>query len=226
MTLHTTDLTAAAPAQPQDTPVTAVPGLYSLYFKRALDLTLVLLSLPVILPLILLLALIIACTGNMPFYSQQRVGINGTAFRMWKLRTMIRNADKQLETYLQENPEARQEWDATQKLRNDPRITAFGRILRKTSIDELPQLFNVLNGTMSLVGPRPMMVHQKPHYPGYAYFEMRPGITGLWQISDRNDCEFRERVTYDNIYYHDVSLKTDLMVLFRTVGVVCKATGH
>lgn len=229
MTLHTTDIHTAASAQSQDahvTPVTAPANLYSLYVKRALDLTLVLLSLPVIVPLILMLALLVAATGTMPFYSQERVGRNGTSFRMWKLRTMVKNADAHLETHLQNNPDARQEWDSTQKLKNDPRITPFGRILRKTSIDELPQLFNVLNGTMSLVGPRPMMVHQKPYYPGHAYFEMRPGITGLWQVSDRNDCAFRERAAYDSLYYREMSLQTDIAVLLKTVGVVCKATGH
>jgi lipopolysaccharide/colanic/teichoic acid biosynthesis glycosyltransferase len=145
---------------------------------------------------------------------------------MWKLRTMVRNADQHLEAYLAQNPTARREWDATQKLKNDPRITPFGRLLRKTSIDELPQLFNVLNGTMSLVGPRPMMLDQEKYYHGTEYYCMRPGITGLWQVSDRNNCAFRDRVDYDAIYCRELSLKTDLSLLCKTVGVVCRATGH
>lgn len=229
MTLHIANLSTETSAKQQDTlatPVTATRSLYSLYFKRALDLMLVLLSLPVILPLIAMLALLVAATGNMPFYSQARVGRNGVSFRMWKLRTMVKNADELLESYLQKNPEARQEWDTTQKLKNDPRITPFGRLLRKTSIDELPQLFNVLNGTMSLVGPRPMMTMQEKYYDGPAYYDMRPGITGLWQVSDRNECDFRDRATYDAIYGQQMSLKTDIGLLLKTVFVVCRATGH
>ncbi len=229
MTLHVSNLTTDTPADPQGLSVsTAVTrqSAYQMFFKRAFDLTLVLISLPFILPLILFLALAIALTGNAPFYTQLRVGQGGSAFRMWKLRTMVKNADQHLEAYLQKNPEARAEWDSTQKLKNDPRITLFGRLLRKTSIDELPQLFNVLNGTMSLVGPRPMMVGQEKYYHGRAYYEMRPGITGLWQVSERNDCAFQDRVNFDNEYGRVISLKTDLRCLLQTVGVVCRATGH
>jgi exopolysaccharide production protein ExoY len=124
------------------------------------------------------------------------------------------------------HPEARGEWDKTQKLKKDPRITRFGRILRKTSIDELPQLFNVLMGDMSLVGPRPIMVEQKALYPGDLYYTMRPGLTGFWQISNRNHCRFIDRVRYDNAYYFAISLRTDLAVLWRTVGVVLRGTGY
>lgn len=176
--------------------------------------------------MIVLLACAIALTGNAPFYTQLRLGKDGKTFRMWKLRTMVRNADAQLESYLKANPRARQEWNNTQKLKNDPRITPLGRMLRKTSVDELPQLFNVLNGTMSLVGPRPMMVDQAPFYHGQAYYNMRPGITGLWQVSDRNDCDFVGRVSYDNTYNRIMSLRTDMRVLWNTVGVVMRATGH
>lgn len=229
MTLHVSNLSTDVPAESQSQAVVAVPGSsgpYKMFFKRLMDLTLVLMSTPFVLPVILFLALAVALTGNMPFYTQQRVGRNGKAFRMWKLRTMVKNADQHLESYLRRNPEARREWDTTQKLKNDPRITPFGKLLRKTSIDELPQLFNVLNGTMSLVGPRPMMVGQEDYYHGRAYYEMRPGITGLWQVSDRNECSFQGRVAYDNAYYRDITLKTDARILFQTVGVVCRATGH
>jgi lipopolysaccharide/colanic/teichoic acid biosynthesis glycosyltransferase len=229
MTLHIpnlssdsrTDTTSRTLRTPADV------GLYRRVLKRPLDLTLVLLSAPVVLPLIAVLAVLVALlTGSRPFYSQLRVGRHGKPFRMWKLRTMVVNAEAHLEHYLQQNPAARVEWDSTQKLKNDPRITAVGRLLRKTSIDELPQLFNVFNGTMSLVGPRPMMVGQEKYYHGGAYYEMRPGITGLWQVSDRNDCDFADRVAFDTKYSSDLSLKTDLALLFRTVGVVMRATGH
>ena len=228
MTLHVSNLATDRSAETQ-TPL-AVSGLsrsaYAQFFKRLMDFTLVLLSTPVVLPLIVLLALAIALTGNMPFYSQLRVGRDGKAFRMWKLRTMVRGADARLEAYLAQNPEARAEWDATQKLKNDPRITPFGRMLRKTSMDELPQLFNVLNGTMALVGPRPMMVGQEKYYSGRAYYDLRPGITGTWQVSDRNNCTFQERAAHDELYGRDVSLTGDLALLFRTISVVCRATGH
>lgn len=228
MTLHVPNLTTDRPADTQATFAVSRSSrsAYAQFFKRLLDVTLVLLTAPVVLPLVALLALAIALTGNMPFYSQLRVGRDGKAFRMWKLRTMVRDADARLEAYLAKNPAARAEWDATQKLKNDPRITPLGRMLRKTSIDELPQLFNVLNGTMALVGPRPMMVGQEKYYHGHAYYQLRPGITGTWQVSDRNNCTFQERAAHDELYGRDVSLAGDLSILVRTISVVCRATGH
>jgi lipopolysaccharide/colanic/teichoic acid biosynthesis glycosyltransferase len=229
MTLHVPHISTDTPTEPRSATAAAnatASGPYRFFFKRALDLTLVIVSLPVVLPLILTLALLIMLTGNLPFYAQQRLGRGGVPFRMWKLRTMVRDADEHLEAYLQTAPEARREWDINQKLKDDPRITPLGRVLRKTSIDELPQLFNVLNGTMSLVGPRPMMVHQQDSYHGQAYFDMRPGITGIWQVSERNDCSFEARVDFDNRYNREMSLKTDLALLVKTVGVVCRATGY
>lgn len=186
----------------------------------------IILAAPLVLPVLGLLALLAMLDGGTPFYTQLRVGRGGKAFRMWKIRTMVPDADAQLKTYLAANPAARAEWNATQKLRNDPRITPIGRILRKTSMDELPQLFNVLTGSMSLVGPRPMMVDQEPLYHGQAYFQLSPGITGLWQISDRNDCDFVDRVHYDETYGRTVSLITDLRILFKTVAVVLRGTGR
>ncbi len=193
--------------------------------KRVLDIFLVVISSPITLSVTFLLALALVLTGKAPFYSQMRIGLNGKEFRMWKLQTMLPDADKLLKTYLQSNPEARAEWDSKQKLVNDPRVTPVGRILRKTSLDELPQLFNVLNGTMSLVGPRPMMLCQKADYDGSSYYEMRPGITGLWQISDRHEGKFTNRVGFDEIYNRELSLGTDLNVMLRTVGVMLRGTG-
>jgi exopolysaccharide production protein ExoY len=207
-------------------PRSARKGLYRNILKRGLDIVLVLLSAPVVVPLIGLLALIVALDGGRPFYSQMRVGRHGKPFRMWKLRTMVPDAERFLRTYLDQNSVARLEWDATQKLKNDPRITRIGRVLRKTSLDELPQLLNVLNGTMSLVGPRPMMLSQQGFYSGQAYYHLRPGITGLWQISDRNECDFVDRVSYDDLYHGVVSLGTDLRILLRTLAVVARGTGY
>ncbi|MEL6886431.1 MAG: sugar transferase [Pseudomonadota bacterium] len=229
MTLHVSNLSTDAQAELHTPAVrrsTAPFGPYGRFFKRLIDLTLVLLSAPFVLPLILLLALAIALTGNAPFYTQQRVGRGGVPFRMWKLRTMVNNADQHLESYLAQSPEARAEWDQMQKLKNDPRITPLGRLLRKASMDELPQLFNVFNGTMSLVGPRPMMVGQEKDYFGQAYYELRPGITGLWQVSDRNECCFQDRVAYDTTYSRQMSLKTDVSILLKTLGVVWRGTGY
>ncbi|WP_299681715.1 sugar transferase [uncultured Roseobacter sp.] len=203
----------------------ASSGFYRSFVKPLIDLVATLIALPFIVVLVLVAAALIACDGHNPFYSQLRVGRNGRTFRMWKLRTMVHDADERLEAHLAANPAARQEWEQHQKLRNDPRITPIGRILRKTSLDELPQFWNVLTGDMSLVGPRPMMVSQRAHYSGQSYYNLRPGLTGLWQISDRNNCEFSGRVHYDDLYDNMVSMRTDLGVLVRTVGVVLRGTG-
>lgn len=200
--------------------------LYRKYIKRALDVAFTLALAPIVLPFICAAAFLIAMDGRNPFYSQLRIGEGGKVFRLLKLRTMVHNADKRLEAYLATNPEARDEWDSTQKLKKDPRVTLVGRILRKTSLDELPQLWNVLTGEMSIVGPRPMMVNQKDAYLGKAYYRLQPGITGLWQVSDRNEGEFVGRVRYDEIYDRVCSLKTDLWVLMRTVVVVVRCTGY
>lgn len=202
------------------------PSTYNRFGKSVLDMALVVLTLPISLPLIAIFALLIAFDGGNPFYTQMRVGRGGKLFRMIKLRTMVPNADLQLERYLADNPEARAEWDATQKLKNDPRITLVGRILRKTSLDELPQIFNVCTGAMSLVGPRPMMVEQTALYHGNGYYALRPGMTGFWQISDRNECNFVGRVHYDNAYLRSMSLSTDLFVISRTFSVVLRGTGY
>ncbi len=194
--------------------------------KRIFDLLAVVAASPIIVPVTALLTLAIWLSGNRPFFVQERVGHGGRTFRMLKFRTMVDNAEAVLESYLEGNPDARAEWDAHQKLKNDPRITAAGRFLRKTSLDELPQFWNVLVGDMSIVGPRPMTPNQKPLYPGEAYYRMRPGITGLWQISDRNDCEFRERAAFDTQYETLISFGADLSILRRTVGVVLRGTGY
>ncbi|MGY3438233.1 MULTISPECIES: sugar transferase [unclassified Marinovum] len=180
-------------------------------------------------PMLLLLApvcVLIALDGHSPIYRQQRIGRNGRIFRMWKLRTMVPNADKQLWAYLNANPAARAEWDHSQKLRRDPRVTWIGVFLRKSSLDELPQLINVLLGDMSLVGPRPMMLDQQKIYPGTAYYAMRPGITGIWQTSARNESSFSERAIFDARYFRELSFLTDLRLILRTFHVVFRGTGY
>jgi len=203
-------------------------GFYRLGGKIVFDWLLVLSALPIVVPLVGILALLLVLGGSVPFYRQRRVGRNGKVFQMLKLRTMVPNAEQVLQDYLAQNPEARREWDRDQKLRDDPRVTRLGRFLRKVSIDELPQLWNVLRGEMSLIGPRPMMVEQQVLYPdpGAAYYRLRPGITGLWQVSDRNESSFAERASFDGSYYNDLSLQADLSIFVRTIGVVIRATGY
>ncbi|MBE2275276.1 MAG: sugar transferase [Rhodobacteraceae bacterium] len=200
-------------------------GAYRRLFKRVLDVTAILAAMPIVVPVVGALALLVAREGGSPFYSQSRVGRNGKTFRMWKLRSMVTDADQRMEKYLAANPEARAEWDSTQKLRHDPRVTRFGHFLRRSSLDELPQLWNVLRGDMSLVGPRPMMLNQQSMYPGTAYYRLRPGVTGFWQTAGRNRTTFEARAEYDAAYDNDLSLAVDLRILARTVGVVLKGTG-
>lgn len=201
-------------------------GLYRNVFKRLFDILAVLVSGVVVLPVILIMALLVALDGSSPFYWNERVGRGGRIFRMLKLRTMVPDADRMLEEYLSHNAEARLEWNATQKLKSDPRITPVGRLLRKTSLDELPQLWNVLIGDMSLVGPRPMMPSQRTLYTGTAYYALRPGITGPWQVSVRNESEFTQRVDFDTAYHQSLSLLADLKLLVATVRVVLRGTGY
>jgi len=201
-------------------------GLYRTKVKRILDVALILMASIIVVPVVMILACLVALDGQSPFYSQQRVGKNGKTFRLWKIRTMTVGAEDLLEEYLGQNPEAAREWHLHQKLKHDPRVTKIGRILRKTSVDELPQLWNVLTGSMSLVGPRPMMPSQQGDYFGSAYYRLLPGITGLWQISDRNDCSFAARAVFDEQYDKTVSFSTDLRTLFRTVSVVLRGTGY
>lgn len=195
--------------------------------KQALDSLLVLLALPFAIPLISLCVAALWFESGLPFYRQDRLGRDGRKFSILKLRTMVRDAEQQLESCLAADPELRREWNATQKLKNDPRITRIGSILRKTSLDELPQIWNVLKGEMSLVGPRPMMPEQLSLYgDARPYFAMRPGITGIWQVSARNEKDFSHRADVDADYFQTVSMGRDLVLLLKTVGVVLQRTGY
>lgn len=202
------------------------PGIYRNGVKRGLDLMLIVLAAPVVVPVIAGLALMVASEGGKPFYTQMRVGKGGRSFRMWKLRSMVTDADARMEDHLAANPEARKEWDQTQKLKKDPRITRIGAFLRRASLDELPQLWNVMTGDMSLVGPRPMMPVQQGLYPGLAYYALRPGITGAWQTAGRNKTTFEARAEFDAAYEASVTLAGDVKILAQTIGVVVKGTGY
>lgn len=211
------------PSKTDEPPVRG--GFYRNGLKRMLDVTAIIMAAPVVVPVVAVLAGMVAWRGGSPFYTQMRVGRGGKPFRMWKLRSMVCDADALMEEHLAANPQAREEWDSTQKLRNDPRITPFGQFLRRSSLDELPQLWNVFRGDMSLVGPRPMMISQQSIYPGKAYYALRPGITGYWQTAGRNRTTFEARAEYDSAYERDLSFAVDMKLLAMTVGVVLDCTG-
>lgn len=201
-------------------------GLYERYGKRSLDIALVLVSLPLTLPVIVFCAFALWLESGLPFYRQDRLGRGGQRFRLLKLRTMVRDADQMLDRVLAADPGLRAEWEATQKLKQDPRITPVGAILRATSLDELPQIWNVLLGQMSLVGPRPMMPEQLPLYGDpKSYMALRPGITGLWQVSVRNDDRFDHRCAVDATYRRSLGFVADIKLMVRTIGVVVRRTG-
>jgi exopolysaccharide production protein ExoY len=221
---------SAPPFEFRDFPQgTTGPGFYATFGKRAFDLILLILMMPVILPVLGVLVIVTGLFGGRPLYSQMRVGQDGRSFRCWKIRTMVCDADDALADILAADPALAAEWTDKQKLAFDPRVTRLGTLLRRTSLDELPQLWNVLNGTMSLVGPRPFMPDQRAMYSAgcadAAYYRMRPGLTGLWQISKRSAGTFAERADYDAKYADCVSLVTDIAILSRTAAVVLRGTG-
>ena len=202
------------------------PGRRTL--KRALDLALIVSTAPLWLPVIGVIALAVKLDSPGPvFYPATRIGMNGKRFRMWKFRSMVRDADRVLEQTLAADPERRAEWEANHKLRDDPRITRVGKWLRQTSLDELPQLWNVLNGEMSLVGPRPIL-EDGPEKYGDAfgvYKKVLPGLTGMWQVAGRNDLSFEERVHLDVYYVRNWSVWLDLHLLARTTLAVLLRRG-
>jgi undecaprenyl-phosphate galactose phosphotransferase len=178
-------------------------------------------------PLLLAVALAVRCDGGDALFGHRRIGAAGQPFRCWKFRSMVPDAEAVLAHTLATDPAARAEWDRDFKLRNDPRVTPLGNFLRRSSLDELPQLFNVLKGEMSLVGPRPIVAAEVERY-GAAMEEYRackPGITGLWQVSGRNDVDYAKRVELDRRYAWSWSLGGDLMILFRTLAVVARRSG-
>ncbi len=204
-----------------------VEGFYFRTGKRLFDLVFGSIALILALPVLVLLALALWLERGKPFYAQPRLGQGGRVFQMWKFRTMVVGAEQRLHDILAKDPALAREWALTQKLKRDPRVTWLGKFLRMTSLDELPQLFNVLKGDMSLVGPRPMLPEQAALHP-YAevYFSLRPGITGLWQVTARNEGTFALRARCDRAYAEVLSASTDLRIIAKTFGAMLRATGY
>jgi len=194
----------------------------------ALDMTVAFIAIVLLLPVLVLITVALFVTDGRPIiFAHKRIGRYGRQFPCLKFRSMSRDADKRLAHLLATDPVAREEWDRDHKLRNDPRITKLGNFLRKTSLDELPQLFNVLRGEMSLVGPRPIVLGEVPRYGRYfnEYCSVKPGITGLWQVSGRNDVSYRRRVAMDVMYTRNRSTVTNVWILIATVPSVLASRG-
>ena len=201
---------------------------YNLAAKRALDLMLLLLGSIFVIPLMLIISLLIKMSSPGPvFYGHERIGKNGKKIRVWKFRSMVINADKKLADILASDPALRKEWEQSHKLRKDPRITPIGRFLRKTSLDELPQLFNILVNDMSFIGPRPVTAGEIVKYgDNFDYiFSVKPGLSGMWQVSGRSDTDYAERVTFDSYYIQNWTLWLDIWLVMRTIGVVLTGKG-
>lgn len=196
--------------------------------KRTLDIVLTLVGLLLLLPLILgLIALLKVNSSGPLLYGHRRVGFGGREFKCWKFRTMVVDGDRVLEQHLRQNPAEAALWKEKQKLDNDPRVTPIGAVLRKLSLDELPQLLNVLTGEMSLVGPRPVVRSELDHYSSSTrhYLGARPGLSGLWQVSGRSDTTYAERVQLDRFYVMNWNLWMDLRIIVMTIPAVVMSRG-
>lgn len=196
--------------------------------KRLLDLGIIIALSPAWVPVFILCAILTKITSRGPiFYGHKRVGRNGKVIKCWKFRSMVVNSQEILEKLLAENEEMRRQWEKDRKLEHDPRITAFGKILRKTSMDELPQLINILLGEMSLVGPRPVTEPELEKYGDYRDYvlSVKPGLSGMWQISGRSDTGYEERISYDTYYIQNWSIWLDIWILIKSVWVVLLGKG-
>lgn len=194
--------------------------------KRALDIAIAGTAVVLLSPLILMVALLIVITMGRPvLFPQRRLGFAGRPFDCYKFRTMVNDADAALRAHLADSPEAAREWRTRQKLQHDPRVTLLGRLLRRSSIDELPQLFNVLRGDMSCIGPRPVVNDEIARYGKYwnDYTKARPGLTGAWQVSGRNRLSYPRRVAIDSRYVRKWSLARDLWILVKTIPAVLRS---
>ena len=196
--------------------------------KRAFDLALGSAMLIAASPLIAFLAILVALDGGQPIFGQVRLGQGGKKFKCYKIRTMRPDAEEQLKSILATDPLAAAEWAVSSKLASDPRVTRLGAFLRKSSLDELPQLVNVFRGEMSLVGPRPVIAEEIPRYGSAAasYFEMRPGLTGPWQVNGRNDISYDGRVALDVAYARNCSFPRDVAIVARTGIAIFRLTGR
>lgn len=200
----------------------------ALLVKRILDIVVATILLLLAIPFAVFIALAIVLDSRGPvFFAHPRIGKGNRTFRLFKFRTMVRDADTVLEEYLSAHPDLRSEWNETHKLKIDPRVTRVGRLLRRTSLDELPQLFSVLGGEMSMVGPRPIVVDEIQKYgPLFAlYLQAKPGLTGLWQASGRRDNSYQTRLALDRRYLQERTLGMDLLVLLKTIRVVLLGHG-
>ena len=198
------------------------------WLKRLFDLSGALTGLVILCPLVLLIAILVKLSDGGPiFFKHRRVGHTGRTFGCLKFRTMVTNGEAVLEAYFEKNPAEKEVWLRERKLQRDPRVTKLGLFLRKSSLDELPQLFNILKGEMSIVGPRPIINDEIPLYgPAVSYYLMsRPGLTGLWQVSGRNDASYAQRVELDRHYVANWSLSTDIIIILRTIPAVCLSRG-
>lgn len=205
-----------------------IEGLQYRVLKRVFDIVLVLAAIPVLLPLLGLIAAVVIWSSPGPiFYSHRRIRQSGAFFSMWKFRTMCENSAEVLEDYLTGHPRARSEWSHTHKLKSDPRVTSVGSFLRRYSLDELPQVWNVLRGQMTLVGPRPIVAAEVEKYgDGFRYYcRVKPGLTGLWQVSGRSELTYPQRVALDCSYVERWSLRRDLWILLRTFSSVANKDG-
>jgi lipopolysaccharide/colanic/teichoic acid biosynthesis glycosyltransferase len=195
---------------------------------RTMDITIALAAVLLLLPLLILVIVMLKLTSRGPLlFAHPRIGKGGQVFPCYKFRSMVVNSAEVLERHLAEHPEAMAEWQRDHKLRNDPRVTTIGRILRRSSLDEVPQIFNVLRGEMSLVGPRPIVAGEMFRYRQYIfdYMSVKPGITGLWQISGRNNTTYRRRVALDTAYARSRNVMLDIAIMARTVPAVVLGSG-
>jgi Undecaprenyl-phosphate galactose phosphotransferase WbaP len=201
---------------------------WNLGIKRFMDIAIVIIGGILILPFLLLIALLIKINSPGPvLYKHKRLGKDGKYFYAYKFRSMVVDAQERLKKMLESDPAIKMEWEKNQKLQNDPRITSLGKLLRRTSFDEFPQLINILKGEMSLVGPRPIVDNEVEKY-GEDYdriFSIKPGLTGLWQVSGRSNTNYRDRVAYDSYYLQSWSVWLDLWIIFKTFGVVLIGKG-
>lgn len=217
----------AIPTRPRQVDAT-MPAATGYGFKSAFDRICAILALVLLAPLLLIVAGVIHAHDRGPVcFAHPRIGRGGRTFLCLKFRTMIVDADKVLERHLALNPAAEAEWRATQKLKRDPRVTSLGDFLRKSSLDELPQLINIARGEMSFVGPRPIVDDEVRHYGSAIqdYLAVRPGLTGQWQISGRNDTGYDERVQLDQEYVRNISFTRDLTIILHTFRVVAQRRG-
>lgn len=200
-----------------------------IFFKRLFDFSFSLLVLILGLPLFIMIGIIICCTSRGPvFYVQERIGRGGIPFRCFKFRTMYADADEKLQTILANDPVKQQEWQNYHKLQNDPRITPIGKFLRRTSLDEFPQFWNVLKGDLSVVGPRPVVYEEiVRHYGSKAYkiLSIRPGLTGIWQVSGRANTGYAKRILLDEQYVDTRSFAMDIKIIMQTIPTMINAKG-